>query len=233
MVHFFALLCEALSPRYDKTFQSPVTLPFKKRTATTTCKNLWVHPRQTSIQWRKNGREALAPLGTQPEGVSCLSGTCAASLHSGGLLLQARQQNLTDQQSDTTLPFSTFWLNMESVAGDGEDQQLDLFFVYVEWGGWINRHEHHFKCRHSWLFNSAQRQQSGGKRVSFLIAPEKVSSRSKNRTDFTWSSWRNLARMVTKKKNKESVSAQHHKQICLGTMEYLTEWFTYTYSLHT
>ncbi len=89
-----------------------------------------IHPRQTLMQWRKIGREAQAPLGTQPEGVPCLSGTCSVSLYSG-LLLLVRKQSPTDRQ---TLPFSTFWWNMKSVAG-GEDQILGQFSSLKGWGG--------------------------------------------------------------------------------------------------
>lgn len=46
-----------------------------------TCKNVWIHfPPQANLNTiEKNGREAQAPLGTQPEGVSGLSGTCSVS----------------------------------------------------------------------------------------------------------------------------------------------------------
>lgn len=83
----------------------------KKQNGNNTCKNLWIHPRQTSIQQRKNGGEAQAPLGTQPEGVSCLSGTCSESLYSG-LLLPVRKQSLT--VNSQTLPFPTIWWNISS-----------------------------------------------------------------------------------------------------------------------
>lgn len=107
VVHFIALRWSIITKIWHKTFQSPVILPNGKRkdkkTATTHAKISKIHPRKTLMHWRKSGREAQAPLGTQPEGVSYLSGTCSVSLYSGPLP-QERRQSLTDQQSHCLFP---------------------------------------------------------------------------------------------------------------------------------
>lgn len=65
------------------------------------------------------------------------------------------------------------------------------------------RDQRHFKCRHSWLFNSAQRQQAGGK-TEFVFASENIFFLSQV----------HLASSPSKKSTllvyKNSVSAQHH-----------------------
>lgn len=136
VVHFIALRC-ITTKIWHKTFQSPVILPIggktrrKKKQQRTHAKILKIHPRKISIHWRRNGREAQAPLGTQPEGVSCLSGTCSVSLYSGPLP-QVRKQSLTDPQSDTAS--STLWCDMKSAAG-GENQMLGQLYLWRD-GGW-------------------------------------------------------------------------------------------------
>lgn len=59
VVHFFALRWSIITKIWHKTFWSPVFSPTKnKKPSNNTCTNLWIHPRQTSIQieeeWKRS-----------------------------------------------------------------------------------------------------------------------------------------------------------------------------------
>lgn len=91
----------------------------------------------------------------------------------------------------------------------------------MEWSA--GRDQRHFKCRHSWLFNSAQRQQSGGERDKkwVSIAPESFLPKP------GWSC-KLLLRRSGLAWLQKCVSAQRRTQDMLGTMvDYLTKCFTY------
>ena len=117
-----------------KHFRALLFCQLEKKVTTTKTRHAKIsdfHPRQTSTQWRKNGREALAPLGIKPRG--CLWSLWHVQVCSVmAFCFQWESKNMTDQQSDAAF-FSAFLWNMSSLA-KGEDQMLDQFFIYEVWG---------------------------------------------------------------------------------------------------
>lgn len=80
------------------------------------------------MQRRKNGREVLAPLGTQPQGVSHLSGTCSTLLYSG-LLLSSKKA----QPDNSIVRHCLFYLMVEHEFSS--TQRRSVYFSYQK--SWV------------------------------------------------------------------------------------------------
>lgn len=109
---------------WHKTFQSPVISPIKKKQKKQQQhmqKFSKIHPKQT-IQWRKNGREVEAPLGTQPEGVSYLWHMFS--------IARFWPAACSEKAKPDSLPFSSFWWNQQQ---EEKTKCLASCFFFIIW----------------------------------------------------------------------------------------------------
>lgn len=200
----------------------------QKKTAATHAKISKIHPRKTSVHWRKSGREAQAPLGTQPEGVSYLSGTCSVSLYSGPLPQEWRQ-SLTDQPSHCFFLLCGGTWNQQQ----GEKTKCSASFSFEGLGAGVGILTSTAEHRETWSSqqyvinvtssvgtrgsSTVHSDSSGEEKSEFLSHQKKASSQSL--VDLASSSWTNVACGFTKELNITDM---------LGTMiDYLTKCLIY------